>query len=79
MNRILEDLLKGNDEVIKNDYRKKREKILKAFDVYKTNVFYGIETETEVQKQEIIEWYNKILSLEETAINQIPVKVKRYL
>ena len=56
-----------------------RTPLLKAFDVYKTNIFYGIEVETKEEKDEIIKWYNSLLNLEENALIVVPSGVKKYL
>lgn len=63
----------------KNKLRSQREAILTAFDKYKTNVLYGIETETEEQKNEVIEYYNKLLALDEDAINNVPSYLRYYM
>lgn len=69
------------DEVLarKEELRLARETILKAFDKYKTNVFYGIEKETEEEKKLMVEWYEKILQLEEEAFTNLPLKVVYYM
>lgn len=61
--------------------REIRDKLLKAFDVYKSNVEYGIETETENEHKAIIEWYNTMLKLplDEDTYKKSPEKIKRYL
>lgn len=59
--------------------RNKREPLLKAFDIYKTNLIVGVISLSEEQKQEVITWYNLILDLDETAINNPPEAVSRYL
>lgn len=63
----------------KNKLRSQRELILTAFDKYKTNVLYGIEPETEEQKKEVIEYYNKLLALDEDAIKNVPSYLKYYM
>jgi hypothetical protein len=62
-----------------NWYRSMRVPILSAFDIYKTNVTYGIDTETEEEKEEILEWYINILRLERVAFENVPNKIRRYL
>ena len=59
--------------------REKREPLLIAFDTYKSNVNYGIEIETQEEKDLIIKWYKLILDLDEKAINNVPEKIKYYL
>lgn len=46
-----------------NKIRKRRDALLNAFDVYKSNVFYGIDKESDEERQEIILWYQTILDL----------------
>lgn len=64
-------------EIDKNELREKRESILEAFDIYKSNVSYGIEQEE--NKEEIINWYQNLLDLNEIAFNTIPIKIKKYI
>lgn len=71
-------IIKTSEEYL-NFLRKKREPLLKAFDVYKANVNYGIVSETEEQKATILEWYSKVLNLDETALNDVPREVEKYL
>ena len=63
---------------VENYHKITRKLILKAFDIYKTNVIYGIETETEQEKQEILTWYNLVLDLNEQAIFNPPIKIQYY-
>lgn len=67
------------NEHIKSILRSEREEILRAFDIYKTNVLYGIEQETEEEKVEIINWYNQLLDLNDNAFDNISAKITRYL
>ena len=76
--------LKSNDLSILNGHeadgiRQLRKPLLEAFDVYKSNIVYGIETETEEERLVIIEWYQKLLDKDKTAINNIPAKILRYI
>lgn len=57
--------------------RDKREIILKAFDIYKINVFYGIDSDA--NHQAILTWYQAILDLDEEAIKNPPQEVRKYL
>lgn len=59
--------------------RNKRSTILKAFDIYKTNVQYRIEIESEKEREIILNWYQELLDLKENAFDNIPEKIKRYL
>ncbi len=60
-------------------FRQIRKKQLQAFDIYKTNLFYGLEEETEEEKIAVIDWYNGVLNLNADAIKNIPQKVKKYV
>ena len=62
--------------------REKREPLLRAFDVYKSNVNYGVEIESEKQRNIIINWYKEIINLNENYIvkdENIPERIKYYL
>ena len=59
--------------------RENRKPLLKAFDVYKSNISYGIISETEEERASVFEWYNKILNLDEDALNNVPESIKKYL
>lgn len=64
------------------ELRRLREPLLTAFDKYKSNVNYGIIQESEVRKNIIIEWYKKILDLNEDYITKeenIPYEILYYL
>ncbi len=70
------------EEEKKNILRSKRERMLIAFDKYKSSVNYGIITETTEERQAVIEWYNKLLNLDEATIENVdlvPNKIKYYL
>ena len=69
------------DKIIehKNELRSMRTPLLKAFDVYKSNVAYGVEFENEEQREEIINWYNSLLQLDESAFENVPERVRYYL
>lgn len=70
---------KRKQEKSKEELRFKRVPLLKAFDVYKSNVNYGIVFESEEERQEIIEWYKSLLELEESSFETIPERIKYYL
>ena len=59
------------------ELRQKREPLLQAFDIYKSNVSYGIETDN--NREEIVVWYKAILDLEESAIDNPPIEIRRYM
>lgn len=60
-----------------NDLRAIRAPILQAFDIYKTNVIYGIEQET--NKEEILDWYQDVLDLKPEALENVPPQVQKYM
>ena len=59
--------------------RKQRAIIFKAFDIYKSNVEYGVIEESEETHNEIVSWYQLCLDLDYDAINNVPHEVSRYL
>lgn len=58
--------------------RNKRKLLFKAFDIYKENVAYGLDVETEQEHEDIKKWYLACLELDENAINNPPEKIIRY-
>lgn len=75
------------------DYlRALRKPLLQAFDIYKSNVYYGVVTETEEEHAEVLAWYAALLDIgntnalsravtitAESAIKNVPAGVRRYL
>ena len=59
--------------------RQIRKPLLEAFDIYKSNVYYGIVSETEEEHAEIIEWYGKLLDLEDNAFTAVPQPILKYV
>lgn len=72
----LKDFNENGSKIAK---RSLREPILKAFDIYKSNVYYGIITETEEERTKILAWYQDLLDLKESALGNVPKKVEEYL
>lgn len=62
-----------------NNLRAERETLLKAFDIYKTNLIVGTISLPEEEKQEVITWYNLILDLDEQSINNPPTVIAKYI
>ena len=63
-----------------------RRSYLQAFDIYKSNLLYFNEEESEEEHLEIVEWYNTLLDITEdvTADNvpefpEVPLKIQQYL
>jgi hypothetical protein len=54
--------------------RQLRKPLLEAFDIYKSNVVYGVDTETEFEKAEIMTWYQDLLDKKESALINVPLK-----
>lgn len=59
--------------------RQLRKPLLEIFDIYKSNISYGVETETAEERAEIIDWYKRLLDKDKSALVIIPDKIKRYL
>ena len=62
-----------------NLLRSVRKDLLKAFDVYKTNVSFGILLQTELEIAVAKKWYEKLLDLNEDAFLDIPSQISKYL
>lgn len=59
--------------------RQLRAPLLAAFDIYKSNVFYGIIAESERERGEILTWYRALLDKEPWALTTIPQMVRPYV
>ena len=59
--------------------RQLRKPLLEAFDIYKSNIAYGVETETMEERIVITQWYQDLLDKKETALVNVPLKIQRYL
>lgn len=77
-----EDLLQKKIERMRQD----RTVLLSAFDIYKTNLAYGIIEETDEEHAEIVAWYQNILNITESASieykiewPETPPKIAKYL
>lgn len=75
------DIAKLENAGINTDEQKRqlREPILSAFDIYKTNVHYGIILESQEEHSQIIDWYNALCDLDLSALQNIPENVKKYI
>lgn len=76
-NSNIDDLI--NTQEINSIIRQLRKPLLEAFDIYKTNIAYGIEVETDEEKEHILAWYNNLLDKNVDALRNIPNKILRYL
>lgn len=77
-----EDLIKRKVDRLRQD----RAVLLKAFDVYKTNLVYGVISETDEEHEEIVAWYQQVLSITDLASvdskiewPQIPAGIAKYM
>lgn len=70
------ELPKTQEEIIEQ-LRIKRKPLLHAFDIYKSNVNYGIEEDA--NREKILKWYKAILNLDEKAISNPPDEIRRYM
>ena len=59
--------------------RMERERLFRAFDIYKANVRYGVVGESDEEHTLITEWYRKALDLDANAIRDYPIVLNRYL
>ena len=59
--------------------RMERERLFKAFDIYKANVRYGVISESEEEHTRITEWYKRALDLDAGSIRDYPIVLNRYL
>ena len=59
--------------------RQLRAPLLTAFDIYKSNVIYGVEEEVATTRKEILAWYQGLLDLEMWALQNIPTVISRYM
>ena len=70
----------------RDDVRRQRARYLRAFDIYKSNVLYGVDTETEEEKAAVLAWYQTLLDLPSLAtaedvpeFPETPEGVEKYL
>ena len=56
-----------------------RKPLLEAFDIYKSNVYYGIVSETEEEHAAVLAWYRKLLDLDDDSLKVVPDEIARYL
>ncbi len=68
---------KGSEKI--DVLRSVRKDLLKAFDVYKTNVSFGIVKQTELEIAVAKKWYEKLLDLNKEAFLDIPSQIAKYL
>ena len=59
--------------------RQIRKPLLEAFDIYKSNVYYGIVSETEEEHAAVLAWYHSLLNLEEGALRAVPDGIVQYV
>ena len=83
-NEFIEDTLSSLNETDRlNTLRKEREKLFPAFNIYCTmknaNCLPTTYATNDIEHEEILEWYAKILDLDEEAIFNIPKQVRYFL
>ncbi len=59
--------------------RQLRRPALNAFDIYKSNVLYGVREETPEEKAEVLAWYRAALDLEQEAIMTPHTAIAAYM
>ena len=59
--------------------RQLREPLMLALDVYDKNVLRGRITETPEERSAIDDWYQRLCDLDRTALEEVPVKVQKYI
>ena len=74
----IEEIKQKEDDRL-NELRARRAPLLTAFDRYKINVQYGIETEDEIDHEIILTWYRQLLDLVVDAFENIPSRVEYYI
>ena len=74
MSRLLENA-KHDLSVLRNQ----RARLFKAFDIYKSNVEYGVIPETQETHDLITTWYLACLELDYNAITNYPSELEKYL
>ena len=83
-NEFIKDTLSSLNETDRlNTLRKEREKLFPAFNIYCTmknaNCLPTTYATNDIEHEEILEWYSKILDLDEEAIFNIPKQVRYFL
>ncbi len=59
--------------------RRLREPLLEAFDIYKSNLFYGVVTESEEEHAAVLGWYRRLLDLDPASVTAVPPQVEKYV
>jgi hypothetical protein len=75
----VKDLNKVGTKYKDTAIRQLRKPLLEAFDIYKSNIAYGVETETIEDRVIIMDWYQDLLDKKENALRSVPLKIQRYL
>ncbi len=56
-----------------------REPLLNAFDIHKSNIAYGVTTESKEAHDACLAWYRRLLDLDEDAIISPPECIRRHV
>ena len=75
----VKDLSKIGAKYKESAIRQLREPLLRAFDVYKSNVCYGVWKETQEDHEVIMTWYQDLLDKKEQALAQVPERIQKIL
>ena len=83
-NEFIKDTLSSLNETNRlNTLRREREKLFPAFNIYCTmknaNCLPTTYATNDIEHQEILEWYSKILDLDDEAIFNPPMQIRYFL
>ena len=75
---------KAEEMALPDMLRAKRAKAFKAFDIFKTNVAYGIVEQDEETRANVVEWYEHCLDMRypelvAESLDNIPPCISRYM
>ena len=59
--------------------RQLRAPLLAAFDIYRSHVSYQTVEESDERHDVIMAWYRDLLDLKQSALDNVPDEIKRYL
>lgn len=69
----------GEEAAKKDAIRQLRAPLLAAFDVYKSNVFYGVIEEDAETHEAVLAWYRALLEKDPAALTDVPAGVRPYV
>lgn len=62
-----------------NEPKYQKQDLLKAFEKYKNDVFYGEIQESKESHNQVLEWYKNMMNFDEFALSNPPVEIVKYL